>query len=322
MVMAQLKPLGIRAQIHLCDPGEILRRWGVEAMGFAVPDDKLDGSWHVAVQSNIKPNDLLTGTILHELGHYVEQIASGKGYLKGKYAQRGTSFDEACRYLAKVIRVGKTAPVVVESADELVANLNAAWLAMAGGIEPVHAAANLLSQATAPSMIGLSKAIKQDSQVIANAMTRRNFYAEYIESVGWDNEEEMCLVMDAATTRLLHALRKTSVGSCARARMSKAEIDAPLVRADGLGGRAGPVIVIDSENDVFALMYCNPALAKRADGTYPLKSAAERLETVVTTVIESPGQDDEKLGIKAFVTKYPHLVGKVHKQLALVGLGS
>lgn len=346
MVMARLKPLGIRAQIHLCAPGEIMSRWGVDAMGFAVPDEKLDGSWHVAVQSNTRPNDVLTGTLLHELGHYVEQIASGKGYLKGKYAQRGTSFDEACRYLAKVIRVGKTAPVVVESADELVANLNAAWLAMASGIEPVHAAATLLSQATHPSMVGLSKAIRRDSQVIANAMTQRGFYAEFIESIGWDSEEEMCLVMDTATTRLLDTLRRRSVGSCARAQVPKTERDATLLVGsnvlcnrglrtasaylgtfgnvacgDGVGGRIGTVIVVDSEHDVFALLYCNPTPIKGPDGSYRMQTENESRETRVTAVVETPGREDMQMGIEQFISEHPHLAEKVRKQLVVVGLG-
>jgi site-specific recombinase XerC len=92
-----------------------------------------------------------------------------------------------------------------------------------------------------------------------------------------------------------------------------------IVRSDGLGSRVGQVLIVDSDADVFALLYCHPAPVKLADGSYPVETAAERLATV-TAVVESPGQPDEKVSIDVFVSRYPHLAAKVKKTLELAGL--
>ena len=142
---------------------------------------------------------------------------------------------------------------------------------------------------------------------------------------------------------LLRGLVPPSLGG-AKAQMSKVERDAILleasnalghgrpqvlsayagtfrniVRSDGLGGRVGPVLIVDSDADSFALLYANPAPVKLASGSYLVRTAAERTETVFTAVVEVPGQADEKVSVEIFVTRYPHLAERVRKQLGLVG---
>ncbi|UUZ66307.1 hypothetical protein LP417_35425 (plasmid) [Polaromonas sp. P1-6] len=94
-----------------------------------------------------------------------------------------------------------------------------------------------------------------------------------------------------------------------------------IVRSDGLGGRVGPVLIVNSDADVFALLHCNPAPVKMADGSYRMQTENERRETRVTAVVESPGQEDRQMGIEQFVSQYPHLSEKVRKHLVVVGLG-
>jgi site-specific recombinase XerD len=93
-----------------------------------------------------------------------------------------------------------------------------------------------------------------------------------------------------------------------------------LVRSDGLGSRVGQVLIVNSDADVFALLYCHPAPVKLADGSYHVKTAAERMATVVTAIVEISGQPDDKVSLDVFVNRYPHLAEKVQKQLALAGL--
>jgi site-specific recombinase XerD len=93
-----------------------------------------------------------------------------------------------------------------------------------------------------------------------------------------------------------------------------------LVRSDGLGSRVGPVIIVDSDADVFALLYSTYVPVKLATGRYPIRTFDERLATVVTAVIEVAGQTDEKVSIDGFLSRYPHLTTKVKKTLELAGL--
>lgn len=89
---------------------------------------------------------------------------------------------------------------------------------------------------------------------------------------------------------------------------------------DGLGGRIGSIIMVDSANDVYALVYANPAPIK-IEGSYQIKNASERSNTAVQVVLETPGKEDESYSLLEFVKKWPDLSEKVRRQLVLVGLG-
>jgi hypothetical protein len=97
--------------------------------------------------------------------------------------------------------------VVVGAADELVSTLNGAWMAHASGTKPMYVAAHLLVGCLETNGPALKMAIKRNAKQLANAIVKRNFYEKEIESMGWQTEKGMCLVMDAATTRLIASMR-------------------------------------------------------------------------------------------------------------------
>ena len=90
---------------------------------------------------------------------------------------------------------------------------------------------------------------------------------------------------------------------------------------DGLGGRIGTVILVDSEKDIFALLYANPAPSQMQDGSYKIKTTDERNNTQVTVVVEAEGMDNQQMSVLEFTQKWESLTIKVHRQLVLVGLG-
>lgn len=90
---------------------------------------------------------------------------------------------------------------------------------------------------------------------------------------------------------------------------------------DGIGGRIGSVILVDSDNDIFAMVYANPAPIQLADKTYKIKTTEERNNTAVTVVVEQQGAENKNFSLVEFVENWPALSEKVRRQLVLVGLG-
>ena len=209
-IEGKLKKLNLKHEMHFCNSEEMRTRWGRDSLGLCIPrlsNSGLTVQWHIVVvvqEGSDPPVNVLT----HELGHYAEQIASGVGWARGVYAFRGTSFDEACRYIAQLNGTSKSDPSVRVVADELVATLNGAWFCWASGIDPMVAAAEMLAISTPDAMRMLRVAIQRDALPLATAITSYGFYRDNIANIGWKSEPEMCKLMDAATTKLLKQLRK------------------------------------------------------------------------------------------------------------------
>lgn len=91
-------------------------------------------------------------------------------------------------------------------------------------------------------------------------------------------------------------------------------------RGDGVGQRIGSVL-IDSETDTFASVYCNPAVVAGKDGTYRQLTEAERSATVVTVSIERLGRRHAEMGIAQFLQTHESLYSKLADLLNRVGLG-
>ena len=87
-----------------------------------------------------------------------------------------------------------------------------------------------------------------------------------------------------------------------------------------IGGKLGRVMVVDSEQDHFAVLYANPLPKPGEDGVYPTLSLEARSRTSITVVVESPSQSDTKLGLPEFVKAYPLLSSRVAAQLKSFGL--
>lgn len=206
-----LKQLGMTAQLHLMAPGEIGTVWP-EVPGscsYVVPRKEMDGSFHVAVELVGPEQKLFVGWLLSSYGHYVEQIASGDGYKKGQYALRGTSFDAAVELIAQTSLQQPDTENVRQAADSLVAILNGAWIAAASNIDPSHQSAQMVETAIKLHQAGNSSFLAMfvmNQREFATVMAEREFYAKYVEQIGWTTEKGMALTMDAATTFLIKAL--------------------------------------------------------------------------------------------------------------------
>ena len=87
-----------------------------------------------------------------------------------------------------------------------------------------------------------------------------------------------------------------------------------------LGGKVGRVIVVDREQNHFAVLYSNPLPKADDDGTFEKLSASAVANTAIALVLEKPGQGDENVGLQEFIAAYPHLADRVRAQLESVGL--
>ena len=95
----------------------------------------------------------------------------------------------------------------------------------------------------------------------------------------------------------------------------------PLAHVGGIGGKVGPTIPLDREQDIFVTVHVNPAPVRARDGSYRVQSLAERTGTAVTCVLEQPPQDDQHFDVVSFLAEYPQLAGRIRKTLVAVGLG-
>ena len=213
----QLAMLNLTAKMQLLNPGEIKEKWPLMSDGITStvqPSVELDGTFHVAVELVGRQRKLLVGWLLSAVGHYVEQIASGNGYLKGWDSLRGTSFDQAVILVSMATKTAADDTKVRESADLLVAAVNGAWVASATCINLQHAAVALLMRAINLAILGngtLLQTVALFDTIFASAIVDRRFYEQHVESIGWTTEKGMCLTMDAATTLLLRKLTDSLV---------------------------------------------------------------------------------------------------------------
>lgn len=93
----------------------------------------------------------------------------------------------------------------------------------------------------------------------------------------------------------------------------------PMVFADGMGRRIGPVMVVDFNLEIFATFFCNPAPIRGVDG-YRMLTESELMKSTITAVVESPGKDDQKIDIARFVELHYELAPRVLKILKEHGL--
>lgn len=204
--LRRLAPLRLKAKIELFAPGAMQTRWSqAKGAGFCIGElagGRSKPFWTVAVEENEGEENLITGILVHELGHYVEQIASGPG-LKGRYEMRGTSYDQACYFLSALGGISIDDQSVRTAADELSANLNAAWICWASGTDPSHAAIEMIANVTNPGMYLNGRALESYAFEISKAVMHPAFYNRYIGCIGWTSEREMCRLMDVATSRLI-----------------------------------------------------------------------------------------------------------------------
>ena len=89
---------------------------------------------------------------------------------------------------------------------------------------------------------------------------------------------------------------------------------------NNLGGKLGRVIAVDSEKDHFAVVYANPMPAPQPNGSYAPLSEEARARTLVTVVLEMPGQEDTKMSLADFANAYPFLSSRLTSQLSFYGL--
>jgi len=93
----------------------------------------------------------------------------------------------------------------------------------------------------------------------------------------------------------------------------------PVTQTGGLGGRVGPILVVDHSHDIFATLHVSPTPIKGPNG-FRILTESERKETNITVVVEIPEKENQEIGIAEFVVMYPALQAKVQGILKQVGL--
>lgn len=328
----KLKSIGFEKVPSYLKKGGIARRRGNAYFGMNGICERNLGFppvWCIEVETSETTGKVVTGSVLHEMGHYVEQTVSNNGDFKYAYEFRGSSFDDACRYIGTLTWERKTDSYVVKAADELIANVNATWIAWASGIDPAHAVAVLLKQARQIELNSLRDVLDVSSEAMSEALTCRDYFEKEIESKGWSSEREMCEVMDAATGKLMRRLRRglqrkkltSQLGGHEDTHASGAYYGGlrKWVKTDGVGEKVFNII-LDVETDTVAGIHCNPPLIRSKTGTYRVLSESERGNAVVTASIETPGGQTEYLDIQTFVERYPGFIEKTTRLLHSAGL--
>lgn len=218
VVKAQLQKVTLSPTLHICKPGEMHKKFGAHGMTLTVPDKNDVTKWHVAVELQGPNQRLIVGSLLTAYGHYIEDIASGKGYLRGPIAIRQTSFDHALLALELAWnrrrritpQMQKANPEHLrKAADLLVGVVNGLWLALACGIDPVHARIQLLIACLQPDRQVhpyASSLVLKEMEAFCEVFLNRSHYDHEVGEAGWGSEKEMCLNFDAATTRFFKSL--------------------------------------------------------------------------------------------------------------------
>lgn len=221
VVKEQLKKVTLSPTLHFLQPGGIKKKFGFVGISTTVPDENDNTKWHVAVELQGPNHRLIVGSLMTAYGHYIEDIASGQGYLKGGLALRGTSFDNAVKAIERSIawwaqdkpaeRIQDINPISLrKGADVLVGVVNGLWLALACGIDPVHARLQLLIASTQHNRrehayVGML--VLQHLDTFEAMFTDRGHYDHNIGLPRWVTEKEMCLNFDAVTSRFFSRLR-------------------------------------------------------------------------------------------------------------------
>jgi hypothetical protein len=219
VVTAQLKKVMLSPTLHLLTPTKMREKFAFDGISRTVPDKADKTKWHVAIALQGPNHGLIVGALLTAYGHYIEDVASGKGYLKGPSAMRETSFDHAVHALEHACKwwgagkenVRAINPAKLRSdADALVGVLNGLWLALATGIDPIYAKLQLFiasMQTNRNENAYVSMLVIKHLEQFACIFMDRGFYDHTIGAAGWQSEKEMCLNFDAATTRFFKSLQ-------------------------------------------------------------------------------------------------------------------
>lgn len=211
-VLKRLAPLKFSAKVHLLEIGELHRAWEREAGShfYTVPG-VVEGSWHVMLELMGPKKRLIVGWVLAAFGHFVEDIASNKGYMKGKLALRETSFDIAVKVISRATGFPEDHDELRQEADTLVGILNGAWVSFATGFHERHSCIDLLMHCTTNNSKGgnnlLAKFVEKHAEALASMLSMPDFYYQHVhQDEGWESEKQMCMVMDSATRLLLQDL--------------------------------------------------------------------------------------------------------------------
>ena len=219
VVRAQLKKVTLTPTLHILKPGEMRKKFGFNGITRTAPDKTDHSKWHVAIELQGPNHRLIVGSLFCAYGHYIEDIASGKGYLKGPTALRETSFDQAVQALERAwkwwvegkkdVRALNTVSLH-NDADKLVGVINGLWLALACGVDPIHSRLQLLIASTQHDRgenAYVSMLVLKHLEQFAGIFMDRGFYDHAIGAAGWQSEKEMCLIFDAATTRFFKSVQ-------------------------------------------------------------------------------------------------------------------
>lgn len=211
-VLRRIESLNFSAKLHLLHMSELHLSWGLKAdCHFHTAPGQMKGKWDVAVELMGPKRQLVVGWLLAAYGYVVEDIASNKGYVKGRLDLRGTSFDAAVALIGHATKFPTDQDVLRQVANSLVALINGCWIGMAAGLHERHSCVDLLLRCAVASNKDnnlLAVTVEKHAKALARAMSVPDFYHQFIHcDDGWESEKHMCLAMDLATKQLLQDLR-------------------------------------------------------------------------------------------------------------------
>lgn len=329
----KLKEIGFKKVPKYFDVKGIGKKRGgdyVGLMGLCERSRSIPPRWAIEVETSVNRDKVNVGAVLHEMGHYVEQLCSNNGELKMSMERRGSSFDNACLLVGRITVERSDESYVSRGADELIANINATWIAWACGINPIHCAAMLVKQSRLFFVGTLGDVLWFIPEELARALMSRDFYAREVEAKGWSSEVEMCRVMDAATSKLMRKLHRNFRHD------KKTEIDV-LVHEENhtdstyygslrkypesheIGARAAG-LMMDTTGELIAGIYLYPPVTITPEGSYRIQSEAERSDVMVSVVKEKLGLKPVRQTVHDFLEMHPEMALKIKDVLVRVGL--
>ena len=329
----KLKAIGFKKVPKYFDVKGIGKKRGgdyVGLMGLCERSRSIPPRWSIEVETSVNRDKVNVGAVLHEMGHYVEQLCSNNGELKMSMERRGSSFDAACLLVGRITVERSDESYVLRGADELIANINATWIAWACGIDPIHCAAMLVKQSRLFFVDTLGDVLWFIPEELASALMNRDFYAREIETKGWSSEVEMCRVMDAATAKLMRKLHrgfkheKKIEGSDMVDESNHTESTyygslRQYPKSNEIGERAWS-LAMDATGELLAVIYLYPPVVAAPAGGYRIQSSAERAEIMVTVVKEKLGLKPVRQTVHDFLEMHPEMAVKIKDVLVRVGL--
>ena len=197
VVMSRLARFSVVVQF--CEARALVEEHGLGIESWVCGDLHTDAFVIKHAYERHYPQWVAVGAILQSYGMFVEQLASGSGYKKGRDALRGTSFDAARQLLERMPLRYPHQFDISKAANLLVGFLNGIWLARLFGFDPRHVASRVMI--TAGENEVLATYLLCGNAVVGAVTQDASIWLE--ETLRVESEHDLCASIDAKTLQLL-----------------------------------------------------------------------------------------------------------------------